>query len=252
MKLSTIRTLRGRIVVFFVLLMLVVQVGVLGLTSSIGESIARRWIAEELTIGERVFERLLAQNTAQLLQGARILAADFAFREAIATRDTETIASALRNHGARMGAHVTLLIDRERTMTADRGEPPADAAPIAELIDVAMRERSAAALARLDGRLHQLVVVPVMAPLPIGWVALGFAVDDRVAQDLQRLTGLQVSFVGRRDAGDWSVDASTLDSSRRHALLELVADADPARQALLRQGRADIDGHLALRASAGS
>ena len=35
----------------------------------------------------------------------------------------------------------------------------------------------------IRGQLYQLVVVPVMAPVPIAWVAIGFAVNDALAQD---------------------------------------------------------------------
>jgi diguanylate cyclase (GGDEF)-like protein len=39
-----------------------------------------------------------------------------------------------------------------------------------------------------------------MAPVPIAWAAMGFALDDRVARDMARLLGVEVSFV----AGDGS------------------------------------------------
>ena len=65
----------------------------------------------------------------------------------------------------------------------------------------------------LDGRAFQLVAVPVLAPLPIGWVVMGFAVDDALARDLRQLTELEVSFA-LDDQGGWRVLASTLGRTR--------------------------------------
>ena len=76
----------------------------------------------------------------------------------------------------------------------------------------------------LDGRAFQLVAVPVLAPLPIGWVVMGFAVDDALARDLRQLTELEVSFA--LDApGGWRVLASTLSGDEQQALLAAM----PAR-----------------------
>lgn len=94
-----ITSLQARIIVFFVLLMLVVQLGGLLLIKTVGISNARDTVADELATGERVFNRLVQQNTAQLAQGARILSADYAFREALTSHDGQTIVSALNNHG---------------------------------------------------------------------------------------------------------------------------------------------------------
>ncbi|HSP62623.1 MAG TPA: hypothetical protein VLQ90_06555, partial [Pyrinomonadaceae bacterium] len=67
-----IRSLQTRIVVFFVLLLFGLQTGGFLLINSAGVNNARKTIADELVTGERVFNRLLEQNSLQLAQGARI------------------------------------------------------------------------------------------------------------------------------------------------------------------------------------
>ena len=44
----------------------------------------------------------------------------------------------------------------------------------------------------IDDRVLQLVAVPVQAPLTIGWIVIGFPVDQMLAAGLRKLTGLQV------------------------------------------------------------
>ncbi len=63
-----------------------------------------------------------------------------------------------------------------------------------------------------------MVAVPVLAPLPIGWVVVGYAVDDDLARDLRGLTNLEVSFYRHDDARGWQVLASTLEPAAQLSL----------------------------------
>jgi hypothetical protein len=94
-----IQRLQTRIIVFFVALLALVQIAAFWFVNAANSRNAQTKVAEELNVGQRVFARLLDQNAEKLKLSARVLAADFAFREAIATHDTGTIASALANHG---------------------------------------------------------------------------------------------------------------------------------------------------------
>ena len=215
-----LRSLQTRIIVFFVILLCVLQGISLVLMSVANERIAKDRIAQELVVGERVFRRLLEQNSQQLAQAASVLAADFAFREAIATRDEGTVASVLGNHGRRINANVVMLSDLDKKLLADSLHPAAkeSAFPFPDLIDQAQLQGRAADTVLVDARPYQLVVVPVLAPTPIAWVAMGFVIDDAVALDLQALSGLQVSFLSRTGRGNWTVNASTLPVASRAEL----------------------------------
>lgn len=220
------RSLETRIVVFFVVLLAAVQLAAYLVVSAANERIARREIASQIRVGERVFARLLEQNGRQLSQAATVLAADFGFREAIATRDSATIRSVLANHGARINASLVLLSSLDHRLLGDsRGENSGDGAfPFPGLIAAAMDQGQASGVVLIDGRPYQLVVVPVLAPLPIAWVAMGFAIDDRMSQELQGLTGLQVSFLAEQSGDGWALGASTLPAAGRAELLARVAE----------------------------
>src|SRR5688500_3856672 len=99
-----LRSLESRIVILFLVLILAVQLaGFFAIQTGIQENV-RATIREELAIGERVFGRLLDQYAQKLTQGARLLASDYGFKQAISTDDRETIESALANHGDRIEA----------------------------------------------------------------------------------------------------------------------------------------------------
>ena len=126
-----LNSLGARIVLFFVALLVLVQGLGAFLVIQANSQIARQTIDQELEQGERVFNQLLAQNQARLEQGAGILSADFAFRQSIASNDTGTILSVLRNHGARVGANVMTLASLENVVRADTLDPARVGKPFA-------------------------------------------------------------------------------------------------------------------------
>ena len=73
-----------------------------------------------------------------------------------------------------------------------------------------------------DG-LYQVVLVPVLAPLPVAWVAIGFKVDDALAGILRGPMRFHVSLFSRQATGGWRLQASTLDAAEREQALRDVA-----------------------------
>src|SRR5207342_2903842 len=112
-------SLQTRSLTLFLALMVVVQVGGFVLVNTVGRTAARTTIGDELIAGEQVFLRSLRQEKQRLLQGARLLAADYAFREAIATGDRNTIVSVLANHGERIDADLAMLIGLDGKVIAE-------------------------------------------------------------------------------------------------------------------------------------
>ena len=219
------RGLQARLVIAFVGLLCTLQIVALLVVNVAGTTATQENLAAELTTGERIFDRILEENVDRLSQGARILSSDFAFREAVGTRDRETIVSALTNHGSRIKADLMLLVGLDREVTADTLADTMAGQPFshAELIDMAEARGSASATVRIAGATYQVVVVPVLAPLPVAWVVMGFELGDDDATDLRKLTGLQVTFVSRQGDSGWRVDGSTLPEPLRPALLDTVS-----------------------------
>ena len=221
----TFHRLQTRILALFVLLMVVVQLGGFLLINTVGVTAARKTIGDDLVRGARVFDRLKEQDTERLVQGARLLSSDYAFRAAITTGDRGTIASVLWNHGKRIDADIMMLVGLDGAVTADTsGDMWGKPFPFPRLLDDATKSQRSSAITLVRGRLHELVIVQVLAPVPIAWVVVGFNVDDTVAKELGRLTGLQVSFLSQRGDDEWLLQASTLPSDERAALALNFAD----------------------------
>jgi diguanylate cyclase (GGDEF)-like protein len=213
-------SLGSKLVMFFVVLLVLVQGLGAFLVIEANSQIARQTIDQELEQGERVFRQIQLQSQARLEQGAEILSADFAFRQAIATNNVGTIVSVLRNHGNRVGARVMTLVSLEKVVVADTQDETRIGRPFAfpSLVDASAKSGKASSVVLNGDRLQQLVVVPVLAPDAIAYVGLAFEVDDAAARELNQITALEVSFASVGPSGSWRTHASTLKPPLRDAL----------------------------------
>jgi len=192
------RSLRHRIAIVFVGLLVLVMGLVLALVHHSSARIVERETRRELAVGAKVFQRLLEQNQRQLETAAAVLSADFAFREAIATQDQPTVRSVIRNHGQRIHAQVMMVADTDGKLiaTTQRASASGDPFPFPDLLAAAEAQGRSAGLRQMrNGQLYQVVLVPILAPTRIAWVAMGFHVDDRWASDMAGVTGLGVRIV---------------------------------------------------------
>jgi diguanylate cyclase (GGDEF)-like protein len=244
------RSFATRIVVAFLLVLALAQVATLLIVDVAVDRNVHRQLGERLEVGERVWRQGHADQLARLQQSVSALAADFAFREAVATGDASTALSALVNHGARIGASPALLLAVDGSLlTSTAGDSEgAQTVALQPLLARARQQGDAAGLAVLDGRPHNVALVPVLAPRLIGWVAMGRPLDAETARNYRALTGLDAAFVSPQQAG-WKVHGSSLGDEASGALTERgkeASGADPValggRNYYLRRLEADNGG----------
>jgi adenylate cyclase len=171
------------------------EIGTLVSVHLAGRRTLRNTIDDELRVGARVLDRILETRARQLSDSLRVLALDFAFREAVASADVPTITSVLANHGSRIAADAVVLVSLDGTVTAETlgGQMIGRRFPFASMLQMAEERGEASATVSLRNKPYQFVIVPVLAPRPIAWVCAGFEIDDRVLADVRRLTSLDVS-----------------------------------------------------------
>ena len=71
----------------------------------------------QLEAGAHVAQKLLEYREKQLANAVSVLTSDFGLREAVASGDRPTVASALSNHAKRIGANLTLALDLDGKWT---------------------------------------------------------------------------------------------------------------------------------------
>ncbi|MEO5699526.1 MAG: EAL domain-containing protein [Casimicrobiaceae bacterium] len=220
----TSRTLQTRIVALFLALLLVMQVGTFVVINTVGVSAARKSIGDELVAGGQLFHRLLEQDRQRLAQGARLLSADYAFRDAIATNNKGMIASVLASHGKRIDAALTMLIGLDEHVIADTIDAGVNEPFLfPRLLADAQARRQASAIVVIRGQLYQLVIVPVLAAQPLAWIAVGIPVDNAIATQMRALMRMEVSFVSHLEGGKWKLQGTTLKPGAQAALVDQLA-----------------------------
>lgn len=188
---------QARIAGVLILLLLVV-VGALYFAVKAATAVAvQNQLREELGVGGRVFEQLLDVRGRQLHDAVRVLAADFGFKDAVASGDAETIRSALANHGARINAGVVMLLGLDGSLQVSTTEQIGSdsVSRLAGQMQDPARSGPQIFLLPIDGEVFLLVEALVSAPLPIARVVMGFHVDEAFANELRELTHLELTLV---------------------------------------------------------
>ena len=208
------RRLAFRIVALFLGLLLIIQLISFALVERSIDQNARGALQESLNLGERVFERLLAQNALHLRESTQLLSADYGFREAIASEDTETLVSALANHGERLGADFAVFTTAQGVLKASTLKDTNGLLPlITRAINQTSQQGSEGVpplVMQLQQRPYQLIAVPVKAPLTIGWVVMGFRLEQELLTEMHQLTGLGAIVMTRHSQGNWRAALSHL------------------------------------------
>ncbi len=238
------RSLESRIVTLFLVLIVVVQVlGLLVIQQGIASN-ARSAISAELGTGAKVFRRLLEQNAQKLRFGASVLARDTAFVQAIGNDENDdraTIESALENSGRRIKASLTMLVGPEGGIKASTNAVQSAGLEklVASMLERAEQFDSASGIAIVERHPYQIVVVPVKAPITIGYVVMAFPIDRQLANDMRDISSLQVAILTRDESGAWLAAASTLPAA---ALNPAVAHIQAMPAAPAGAFDLDIDG----------
>jgi len=218
------KSLKARIAVVFISIIVTIQIiGAFAIRFNI-EKNARASVNEQLTIGEKVFLSLLDQNIKHLSHGARILAIDYGFRSAIGSNDSETILSALQNQQSRLGADVSIFFTSESEDIMVSGDLTRQEikSTITQVIAQSKSGSDASTYAIFNEQPYQFVAVPIKAPITIGWVMMGFKINDKLVKKLNQLSNLKVTFISKSANHPWSSTATSLSLSEFSKFLSQV------------------------------
>jgi diguanylate cyclase (GGDEF)-like protein len=242
---------KNRLLILIVSLMALAQGVTIVLALASIRGAVRADSARQLTGTRAMLDNTFAERARLLRAAADVLVADFAFREVVATQDRATMQSALNNHAARVGAdlavlyapdgHVLAATTPALARQASTGlQPPEAGAP------------APAPFAVVGGRPYQIVFAPLRAPEIIAWVALGFELDQALAEKLAALGGTEVSFI-YHEPGAFNGSTSTLEPAMAGELaaLSLHRPASSAPELLALNDQEFLTLSAPLRAQAG-
>lgn len=242
MRWPTARSLRTTIFVAFSALILIVLLGTLGITQFVIGREAVLALSGDLRTTGQVFVSLLAERSTRLQTNSTLLASDFALKRVYATHfnpasyDAETLASAGLSYRQRLGVQLVWMTDEAGNLLAaspardPAGQSLADFSPLKEAL---ASQSAASGLVEVDGKLMQMVAVPVLGPEVIGFLLLGQIVDDTVAGRLKRDTRSDITFLSasRVYASSWTFpwrERERVGAAQLATLLHGHNDPNPA------------------------
>ncbi|WP_296510683.1 EAL domain-containing protein [Rhodoferax sp.] len=214
-----------KFVAFSLVLLLLIQAAVYGVVQVNIERNVRGQVKQELVTGERFWWQLLDQNAQRLRFGAEVVAKDFGFRSALGSGDIETLRSTLENHGGRVNATVTAYLDPQFELKATGFEIAAQdkLSPVLHRVANELGSNDLTyKIEQIDAKLFQFVMVPVKAPLTIGWVLMGFSLEQSQADAMFELSHVHIALLSKSR----SVLLSSLPQELNSPLQELGSSGD--------------------------
>jgi hypothetical protein len=222
------RRFRTRLLVLVLGLLGLVQTATYLVVTRANRSTALDTIGANLASASRQFSASAALREHDLLLAARLMAGDYAMKQLFLADEfsVATARSALSSYQARIQAPLIVLLDPEggllsgtRSAISDEDLLPFRALlERAELAEI----QQATGYGFVDDELHQLVLVPLLAPPPevVAWVGIGFPINAETAAELKQTSAVEVTFL--RGPPTPGVLATTLPYARANELAALA------------------------------
>ena len=155
-------------------------------------------VKQDIDLAENVYKQYLTSKESLLLTAAKVLTADFGFKQAVATKDADTISSALYNHSQRINADLMLLLDIDGKLVSSNKQQEFNN-NLQALMTQLLHKMEQSSFVVLHNELYQVILLPIKAPRTIAYSLVGFKIDDKVALELKNLTGMDISFIAAND-----------------------------------------------------
>jgi diguanylate cyclase (GGDEF)-like protein len=192
LELQPLRSFKNRILILIVALVTLAQGVTLLLTLASLRQSSEEQSRRDLVAAKDVLQERLSERWRERHANAEAIFRDFTFLEVLGTGNAPTINSALDNL-----AHTRLGADRSAVFDAEGRFVAGDAAAFAQGSDWLPEEGAAEQhvnYTAIAGEPYQLVFAELRSPQHVGWVALAFALDDSLAEQLKRLAIADVKF----------------------------------------------------------
>jgi predicted signal transduction protein with EAL and GGDEF domain len=150
---------------------------------------ARHDVGGQLQSSSAVFQRVLGLEADRLQQASDLLAADFGFRQALATGDAATTQSALANLKARLHADRALILKPDGSVVGGAVEQGLDPHRLAGALDP---QTTSSGVILLAGKPFLAVAAPILAPDPQGWLIFALKLGRPELQALEQMASIPI------------------------------------------------------------
>ena len=207
--------------------MLLVQLVSLYLVDAANTRNANALIGESLVTTVRSFHNSINSRNDALTLAGSTLSGDYAFKIAYATSGPETVESALTNQRLRIGADLMFLLDLSGNYQIVSGIAPGpgmqagDPFPFADFMQALENNGEVSGIIHLNSRLYSVIGIPLLSPVPVAWVILGFEVNEAFIGQLLDESGTAITVAYDVDE-NYSIQVSSLVEELRFQVEEAI------------------------------
>jgi diguanylate cyclase (GGDEF)-like protein len=224
------KSLQNKIFLFFVLLLLMVQSIAFWTLYNGNKNQEASEINNRLSTAKTIFTELFDRRLAYLSAFAETAAKDYGLKE-IFNEDTRSLLFALNNHRKRINADLVMTVSSDGIINSQlqrhfingvgKIRQGAERGSQFRFIDW-LETQQAAHLYTIDDALYQLSISPVtVGTKTLGWVAFGFQIDHRLADEFTSITGLDTDFIVKYD-NQWKLISTSQQDVNPIAVLNLA------------------------------
>ena len=224
------KSLQNKIFLLFVILLLMVQAIAFWTLYSENKNQEAAEINNRLTTAKTIFTELFDRRLTYLSTFAETVAKDYGLKE-VFNEDTRSLLFALNNHRKRIDADLAMTISSEGIINGQlqryfvngkdkirQGAERNSAFRFTEWLETPQ----AAHLYMIDDALYQMSLSPVtVGAKTLGWIAFGFEIDKRLADEFKNITGLNTDFIIKHE-GAWQLISIAKNNESYDKLLELA------------------------------
>ena len=237
MKLLTVRSLQSKILILFLFLLLLVQLISFFSTYQANRKLENTQLSSHLENARAVFETQYNNRRYYLSAFAETAAKDYGLKSVI-KEDNKSFLVALNNHRKRINSDLAMAIDDDGTVLAQlvtyetaegklKVRVGKDQGSVFSQRDRLLGQEHAQ-LVTVDHKLYQLSFAQLKSGgKTVGWIGFGYLIDKVLAQEMAKLTDVNVGFVIKTDTG-YDVIASSDEGnypSSGQVYDEIVANA---------------------------
>lgn len=212
------KSLKTRIFLFFVLLLLLVQSIALWTLFKGNNAQEQQEINNRLTTAKTIFTEQFNSRRDYLAAFAETAAKDYGIKD-VFEDDTRSLLFALNNHRKRINADLAMAISAKGDITAQLqvshvGQSKKKVQKGPELgkpfkYSQWLESQEKSHLYMLDGTLYQISLSPLsVGTTTIGWLAFGFEINQQLANHFLEITHLQIDFI-LNENNNWVLVASS-------------------------------------------
>jgi serine/threonine-protein kinase len=187
--------------------------------------LAEGTIQQMLSETEQVWETFQKDRYSKLRLGMSVLANDPYFKALLERGEELTVADTLQERGADMGSDFFIATDPDgivmaRSDQADAAGQDLSAVPV---VIEALEGDGAGTIWAQDGRLYHTVSAPILLGQDfLGVLLAGYAIDDRLADDIRKITHSEIAYLTHEPGFAPRVLVSSLGSGKQEALTGLL------------------------------